>query len=64
MAGGGGEQRRTLRDFVTPGVQGITSSIAYPNVKANNFDLKPALIFMVQQSQFGGTLLEDANLHL
>ena len=34
------------------------------NVEANNFELKPASISMVQQSQFRGTLLEDPNLHL
>jgi len=60
----GGDQRRTLMDFVTPGVQGIASSIAPPNVDANNFELKSALISMIQQSQFGGTPLEDLNLHL
>jgi len=60
----GGDQRRTLSDFVTPGVQGIASSIAYPDVDANSFELKPTLISMVQQSQSGGTPLEDPNLHL
>jgi len=64
MAGGGGDQRRTLQDFVTPAVQGIASSIARPIVNANNFEPKPALISTVQQSQFGGTPLEDPNLHL
>jgi len=59
-----GEGRRTLRDFVTPGVQGIASSIAWPAIDASNFELKPAFISMVQQSQFGGTPLEDLNLHL
>jgi len=58
------EERRTLHDFVTPGVQGIASSIARPAVDANNFELKSAFISMVQQSQFGGTPLEDLNLHL
>jgi len=48
MTGGGGDQRRTLRDLVTPGVQGIASSIARPALDANNFELKPALISMVQ----------------
>ena len=59
-----GEERRTLRDFVTPGVQGIASSIAQLTVDAKNFKLKPALISMVQQSQFDGTPLKDPNLHL
>jgi len=48
MVGGGGEQKRMLRDFVTPGVQGIASSIACLNVEANNFELKPTLISIVQ----------------
>jgi len=61
---GGGDQRRTLRVFVTPEVQGIASSIARPNIEVNNFELKLALISMVQQSQFGGTPLEHPNLHL
>jgi len=43
-----GEERRTLRDFITPGVQGIDSSIAQPAVDVNNFELKPAFISMVQ----------------
>ena len=63
MGVGGGDQRRTLRDFVTPGVQGIASSIARPNVDANNFDLKQVLISVVQQSQFGGNSLTDPNLN-
>jgi len=51
-------------DFVTRGVQGIASSIARPNINAHNFELKLTLISMAQQSQFGGTPLEDPNLHL
>jgi len=54
----------TLHDFVTPGVQGIASSIACRAVDANNFELKLALISMVKQSQFSKTLLEDPNLYL
>jgi len=64
MVGGRGDQRRTLRNFVTPGVQGIGSSIARPNVEANNFELKQTLISMVRQSQFVGTPLGDPNLHI
>ena len=64
MAGGGGDQRRMLRDFITPIVQAIASSMHRPTVDANNFELKLTLILMVQQSQFGGMPLEDPNLHL
>jgi len=42
----------------------ITSSITRPTVKAHNFELKPALISMVQQSQLRGTPMKDSNLHL
>ena len=48
MAGGRDDQRRTLRDFVTPGVQGIASSIARTTSYVNNLKLKLALISMVQ----------------
>ena len=63
MAKEGDDQRRMLWDFVAPGVQGI-ACITRPNLEAHNFELKPALICMVQQSQFRGTPLEDPNLHL
>jgi len=33
-------------------------------MKAHNFELKPALISMVQQVQFGGTSIKDPNLHV
>jgi len=64
MVGGEEAQRVTLWDYVTPGAHSQTPSITIPPMVANNFELKPALISMVQQSQFGGTHLEDPNLHL
>ena len=56
--------RRALRDFVLPGIQGSQTSIARSTVNATNFDIKPSLIQMVQQSQFGGNVIEDPNAHL
>ena len=44
MTGREDNQNRTLQDFVIPRVQGIASSVAWPNMEANNFELKPALI--------------------
>ena len=35
-----------------------------PNVNANNFELNPALISMIQAEQFGGGVSEDPNAHL
>jgi len=64
MAGGEEAQRRILRDYVTPGVHSPTLSITIPPVAAHNFELKLALISMVQQSQFGGSPMEDPNLHI
>jgi len=64
MVGGEEVQKRTLRDYVTPGVHSQTPGITVPPVAAHNFELKPALISMVQQSQFGGLPMEDPNLHL
>ena len=59
------ERRRTLQDYFTPTAAGVAGSIVAPNVEANNFELKPALISMIQNStQFGGTPNEDPNLHL
>jgi len=63
MVGREEEQRRTLRDYVTS-VHSQTPGITIPPVAAHNFELKPALISMVQQSQFGGSPMEDPNLHL
>ena len=63
MDTGAGDQRRTLRDFITLGVQDISSSITRPTVEVNNFELRPTLISIVQQFQFGSSLMEDPNLH-
>ena len=40
------------------------STVRHPPIKANNFELKPALITMVQQSQFTRHPSEDPNEHL
>ncbi|KAI3465183.1 hypothetical protein Pfo_021846 [Paulownia fortunei] len=40
------------------------SGIARQPINANNFKLKPALISMVQQNQFGQSTVEDLNAHL
>ena len=40
------------------------SGIRHQSIDANNFELKFALISMVQQHQLGGNPLEDSNGHL
>ena len=64
MAENNNEQPRILRDFAIPTVNGANGSITRPAITANNFELKPALIQMVQQIQFGGGPSEDPNIHL
>ena len=54
----------TMEDFWRPIVQDEYSAIRQPAVEANNFELKPALITMVQQHQFTGHPTEDPNEHL
>ena len=40
--------RRTLGDYVTPSAEGCSTSISRPPIQANNFELKPALLQLVQ----------------
>ena len=40
------------------------STVRQPLIEAKNFELKPALITMVQQNQFARHLSEDPNEHL
>ncbi|MED6128037.1 hypothetical protein PIB30_093790, partial [Stylosanthes scabra] len=61
MADNANNQRRTLADYTNATTTSCGSSIVWPNVDANNFELKPALVQLVQQNQFGGNLLDDPN---
>ena len=54
----------TMEDFWRPIIQEEYSAIRQPTVDANNFELKLALITMVQQNQFTGHPTEDPNEHL
>ena len=54
----------TMEDLWRPIFQEEYSAIRQPTVDANNFEIKPALITMVQQHQFTGHPTEDPNEHL
>ena len=54
----------TMEDFWRPIIKEEYSTIGQPIIDANNFELKPALITMVQQHQFTGHPTEDLNEHL
>ena len=53
-----------MEDFWRPVIQAEYSAVRQPAVEANNFELKPALITMVQQNQFTGHPTKDPNEHL
>lgn len=55
---------RALRDYALPDESGAQTSVARPTINANNFEISPALIQMIQRSQFGGNATEDPNTHL
>ena len=54
----------TMEDFWRSIIQEEYSAIRQPTIDSNNFELKPALITMVQQNQLTGHPTEDPNEHL
>ena len=51
--------QRTMRDFVSPNVQVDQTPIVRPVVVVNNFEIKPTMIQMIQNSPFNGLPYED-----
>ena len=58
------QRQMTMEDFWRPSIQDEYSAVRQPAIEANNFELKPALIIMVQQHQFTGHPSEDPNEHM
>lgn len=58
------DKNKLLKDYATPSARELRSSIRRLLIDANNFELKPSLLSMMQQNQFGGILIDDPNLHL
>ena len=54
----------TMEDLWRPVFQEEYSVDRQPAIEANNFEVKPALITMVQKNQFTGYLTEDPNEHM
>ena len=57
-------RNRVLHEYTMPTLGDTHNSIVRPTVDANNFEIKPAIIQMVSQFQFGGLPSEDPNAHL
>jgi len=55
---------RTLKEYTTPSTEEPHAIIVYPTVEGNNFEIKPALLNLVQQNQFSGSPTKDPNLHI
>ena len=53
-----------MEDFWRPLIREEYSVVRQPPIEANNFELKPALITMVQQNNFTGHPSEDPNENL
>ncbi|KAK4265654.1 hypothetical protein QN277_026678 [Acacia crassicarpa] len=56
--------KRTMGDYMTLNSARIKTSIINPAVNVNNFEIKPSLISLVQQSSFSGSDLENPNQHI
>ncbi|KAL8513910.1 hypothetical protein ACS0TY_013146 [Phlomoides rotata] len=58
------QRERTIWDFFEPPVQRFYDGIARPRIQANNFEVKPALLHILESKQFGGTEREDPHAHI
>ena len=58
------QERDTMEDYWRPVIQDEYSVVRQPAIDANNFELKPALITMVQQNQLTGHPTKDPKEHL
>ncbi|KAL8484048.1 hypothetical protein ACS0TY_026661 [Phlomoides rotata] len=58
------QRERTIRDFFEPPVQRFYDGIARPPIQANNFEVKPALLHILESKQFGGAEREDPHAHI
>ncbi|XP_057760563.1 uncharacterized protein LOC130980939 [Arachis stenosperma] len=60
-----GQERRVLGSYINPNLGNCGNSILKPTIHANNFELKPQLITLVQNNcSYGGGAQEDPNQHL
>ena len=55
---------RVLRDYILSYATGIASSIVNTAVKANNLELRYALMSFVEKDQFGGHPMKNPHIHL
>ena len=49
---------KKLGEFATPNDAYLRATITQPAVEAENYEIKPNFLTLVQQNQFGGPLLK------
>jgi len=57
-------KEHTLKEYATPSTEEPYAIIVYPTVEGNNLEIKPAVIYSVQQNQFFGSPTKDPNIHI
>jgi len=55
-------EEHTLKEYASPSTEEPHAIIVYPTVEGNNFEIKPALIYLVRKNQFFGSPTENPNL--
>ena len=55
---------KKLGEFATPNDDYLRAPITQPAVVAENYEIKPNLLNLIQHNQFGGSASEDAGMHL
>ncbi|KAL4369675.1 hypothetical protein GQ457_05G023050 [Hibiscus cannabinus] len=56
---------RTVRDYLAEDLEGLNPAVTMPDFEAENFELKPVMLNMLNTlGQFGGTPNENARHHL
>jgi hypothetical protein len=56
--------QKKLGEYATPSEDYIRAPITQPAIEAENYEIKPNYLSLVQQNQFGVSTFEDAGLHL
>jgi len=57
-------EERTLKEYAIPSTEEPRAIIVYPTVEGDDFEIKPALLNLVQRNQLSGSPTEDPNLHI
>src|SRR4051812_5556560 len=55
---------KKLGEFATPNNDYLPTPITQPTITIVDYEIKPHYLSLVQQNQFGGSVVEDAGMHL